>query len=136
MYKIINEQEDSNIVLVHKLHKHETNLIDVLFIPWIRLSINKQSSFFKNGEITKFNVICKISKDKVLCMCNRRVLRNNNHFRIFVSIRSSIAKFLHFTPIVSYFIRIKSNYIPIHSKDTQWRLKKQSQELVGYWGRS
>lgn len=33
MYKIINEQEDSNIVLVHKLHKHETNLIDVLFIP-------------------------------------------------------------------------------------------------------
>lgn len=68
MYKIINEQEDSNIVLVHKLHKHETNLIDVLFIPWIRLSINKQSSFFKNGEITKFNVICKISKDKVLCV--------------------------------------------------------------------
>lgn len=64
MHKIINEQEDSNIVLVHKLHKHETNLIDVLFIPWIRLSINKQSSFFKNGEITKFNVICKISKEK------------------------------------------------------------------------
>lgn len=68
MYKIINEQKYSNIVLVHKLHKHETNLTDVLFIPWIRLSINKQSSFFKNGEITKFNVICKISKDKVLCV--------------------------------------------------------------------
>lgn len=33
MYKIINEQEDSNIVLVHKLHKHETNSLMFYLFP-------------------------------------------------------------------------------------------------------
>lgn len=135
MYKIINEQKYSNIVLVHKLHKHETNLTDVLFIPWIRLSINKQSSFFKNGEITKFNVICKISKDKVLCVTEEyceTITTFVFSYQFVVQSQSSCTS----PQLFRILLFIKSNYIPIHSKDTQWRLEKQSQELVGYWGRS
>lgn len=128
---VIIKEQDHDIVLVHELiyiNSYENSSSNVWFITKIILSIKiKIHGFFQKGEITS---ICYISKDKKLAYLLDDVLGNQKkttnlvylHYLRVHSQSSRIA--LALKPLFLYYIGLKSNYIFIHSEDTQGRLKK------------